>query len=72
MLQPGMEVAFATDSQAHEGAVLLAIAKPDWCCVFTISKAEYDLDGALALGSLFGFHKARPLAAIARARKGRR
>lgn len=72
MFKPGQEFAFATDSQADPDAVLVAIARPAWCCVFTIAKAEYGLAGALALGAMFGFKQARPPAAIGKVRKGRR
>jgi hypothetical protein len=57
LLRPGQEFAFATDANSQEGVVLIAIAKPAWCGVFSISKAEYGLDGAIALANLLGFQQ---------------
>lgn len=57
MLQPGHDVAFVTDPDGEKGAVLIAIATPKWCGVFAIDRAEYSLEGALALARLFGFEQ---------------
>lgn len=73
LLKPGQEFAFATDSNTDgtdsAGKVLLAIATPRWCGVFTIDKAEYTLAGAIALGNLLGFPCEAPKPAIERVKK---
>lgn len=57
MLKPTDELAFASDATSYPECVLLALARPAWCCVLAIPREKYGTgyEAAVRLGNLLGY-----------------
>lgn len=74
MLRPTDDIAFASDATSYPECVLLALARPAWCCVLAIPRDKYGTghEAAVRLGNLLGYPNQPRPAAIQRATQAAR